>query len=78
MPSAASNDPGIWYLHVAEGKINTGANVRIEFPYLSMDEMHTLDPYGSLRLEFTRKHLIFKLNGFQKKFDTLRIVVGKF
>ena len=71
MPRAASNDPGIWYLHVAEGKINTGANVRIEFPYLSMDEMHTLDPYGSFSLEFTRKHSIFKLNEFQKKYDTL-------
>ena len=58
VPRAASNDPGIWYLHVAEGKINTGANVRIEFPYLSMDEMHTLDPYGSFSLEFTRKHSI--------------------
>ena len=45
---------------MAEGKISTGANVRIEFPYISVDEMHTLDPHGSLSLQFSRKHFIFK------------------
>ena len=62
VPKAASNDPGIWHLHVTEGKLDTGANVTIEFPYLSLEETHTLDPYGSIKLQFPCKDFIFKWN----------------
>ena len=62
VPREASNEPGIWHLHVTEGKLDTGANVTIEFPYLSLKETHMLDAYGSIKLQLPCKAFIFKLN----------------